>query len=627
MAKEGKPKRPSAAERAREQIKAKTVAAPLRPGVYMFKDARGKVIYIGKAKSLRARLRSYLRHGDGRYQLRFLLDRARDVETLVTASETEALMLENNLIKQHKPRYNIKLKDDKSYLSVKITTKDPWPRILVTRKITRDGNTYLGPFPSASGLRRTVDTVRKVFPLRTCSDGVFRNRSRPCLEYQIKRCMAPCVLEVDRAEYERHLDGATKLLEGKTESLLSDLEDRMREASGSERFEEAARVRDRMAAVRQAVEGQKVVVHGGGDRDVFGACREAGYMEVAVLMVRAGKLVSHSSYHFEDLELPDDELLSSLLGRFYEGGRFVPDQVLLPFAVEGMEALAEYLSAKRNHPRRVKVMVPQRGDKRALVDMARDNAVHAMSERGDEGRRREAMLEELGKKLGLTSSPKRIECFDISHVSGEAVVASMVAFDEAVADKDGYRRYRLRGVQRNDDFAAMKEVLDRRLKRGKAEGGLPDLIVVDGGKGQLGVAVEAMRELGVEEVEVCALAKERVRGPASSKEVERIEDRVFRPGRSNAITFRRNSPALFLLQQVRDEAHRFAITFHRSLRSKARLRSGLDEVAGVGPARRKALLSRFGSLERIRRASQPELAETPGVSAELARRILAELGT
>ncbi len=626
MADAGTAKRPSAREAARARIAAKAAAAPARPGVYMFKDAGGRVLYVGKAKSLRTRLRSYLRAGDGRYQLRFLLERARDLETLVTVSETEALMLENNLIKQHKPRYNIKLKDDKSYLSVKVTTKDAWPRILVTRKIVRDGNTYLGPFPSASGLRRTVDTIRKVFPLRTCSDPVFRNRSRPCLEYQIKRCMAPCVLEVDREEYQRHLDGATKLLEGRTESLLADLGAGMEKASGSERFEDAGRLRDRIAAVRQAVEGQKVVVHGGGDRDVFGVCREAGYMEVAVLMVRGGKLVTHNSYCFEDFELPDDELFSSFLGRFYEGGRFVPDELLLPIEVEGMAAISGYLSAKRDRGPKVKVTVPRRGEKRALVEMARDNAVHAMAERGDEGKRREAMLEELSKKLGLASTPKRVECFDISHVGGEAVVASMVTFDEGLADKDGYRRYRLRGVQRNDDFAAMREVLGRRLERGREEGGLPDLMVVDGGKGQLAVAVEAMRELGIEGVEVCALAKEKVRGSATSSEIERIEDRVFRPGRSNAITFRRNSPALFLLQQVRDEAHRFAIGFHRSLRSKARLRSGLDDIAGVGPAKRKALLARFGSLTRVRAASEQELAETPGVSVGLARRIRAGLG-
>jgi excinuclease ABC subunit C len=605
------------------RLREKADRVPPRPGVYIFRDKRRKVLYVGKAKSLRERVRSYVRGGDGRYQVAFLMDRAHDLETLVTASETEALILENNLIKQYKPRYNINLKDDKSYVSVKVTTGDRWPRILVTRKIARDGHTYLGPFASASGIRETIGTIRKVFPLRTCSDAVFRNRSRPCLEYQIRRCLGPCVLDVDREEYESQLRGAVQLLEGKTETLVGELRAEMTRAADAERFEDAARMRDRIAAVEKVAERQKVVVHGGGDRDVFGIYREGGFIEATVLLVRSGKLVDSHGYRFEDHEFPDEEVLSGLVSRYYEGNRFVPDEILLPLGFEGMDALAEYLAGLRE--RKVAVAVPQRGDKRRLVEMAEENARHSFQERNDETVRREKMLEELGRRLGLANTPKRIECFDISHSQGEEVVASMVAFDEGRPDKSGYRKYKLREVQRNDDFAAMKEVLSRRLARGREEGGLPDLIVIDGGRGQLAMAAEAMAEIGVEGVELASLAKDRVRGGAQSTEIEHTEERVFRPGRSNPINLRRNSNALFLLQQVRDEAHRFAITFHRELRGKKRLRSALDDIPGVGPARRKLLLSTFGSTRRLAQASPAEIAALPGMSEAKAREILAAL--
>ncbi len=614
-------------EEARElpsPLETKAEGLPPRPGVYLFKDKRGKVIYVGKAKSLRERVRSYVRGGDGRYQIGFLMSRAADIETLVTANETEALILENNLIKQYKPRYNIRLQDDKSYVSVKVTAKDEWPRIIVTRKISKDGNTYLGPFASAAGVRETVDVIRKIFPLRSCSDAVFRNRSRPCLEYQIKRCMAPCVLDIDRGEYEQHLRGAVQLLEGKTEALSKELTRRMTKASEEQRFEDAARMRDRVAVVEKVAEQQKVVDHGGGDRDVFGLYREGGFIEAQVLVVRGGKLVGNHGYNFEDHELPDEEVLSSLLSRFYQAERFVPEEVLLPLSVEGAEVLADYLSQTRS--RRVKVLVPQRGERRSLVEMALENAAHAFAERNDESSRRQKMLEELQRKLGLTSMPKRIECFDISHSQGDAVVASLVAFDEGVPDKAGYRRFKLKGVQRNDDFAAMREVLSRRLTRGLKEGGLPDLIVVDGGKGQLAMAVAAIEELGIEGVALASLAKDKVARDPASAEITHSEERVFRPGRSNPIVLRRNSNALFLLQQLRDEAHRFAITFHRSVRSKERLVSQLDGIAGIGPSKRKALLTRFGSVSGVAAANLQELAGVPGITAANAEAILEHLG-
>ncbi len=621
---DGPPAGDKKAPTTRERLVAKVATLPTGPGVYLFKDSKGKVLYVGKARSLRQRLRSYLAEGgDGRYQLRFLMQKVADLETLVTEGEAEALMLEANLIQQYKPRYNIRLKDDKSYLSVKVTTKDEWPRLFPTRRIERDGSTYLGPYPSASGVHETLSTIRRVFPLRTCSDTVFRNRSRPCLEYQIKRCLAPCVYEVDKKAYALHLDGAVKLLEGKTDGLLRDIERRMAEAAAAEEYEDAARLRDRAAAIKTVVDKQKVVVHGGGDRDVFGLAREGGFVQAQVLLVRSGRLSAHLSYQFDDHDFPDEEVLDSLLGRFYEGDRYVPTEVLLPVDVEGRDTLATVLSLRLG--RKVSVLVPLRGEKKRLVEMAVRNAVHALSERSDETLRREKMLKELRDRLGLSSIPKRVECFDISHVSGEDVVASMVAFDEGLPDRSGYRHYRLKEVQRNDDYAAMKEVLHRRLVRGVSEGGLPDLLLVDGGRGQLSMAVEVLRELGVEGVELASLAKDKVKSDAHSEEIEHSEERVFRPGRSNPIKLRRNSNALFLLQRLRDEAHRFAITYHRKLRSKRRLRSELDDIAGVGPSRRKALLRHFGSVKRVREADVEEIASLAGFGDQLAAVIKAAL--
>ncbi|MFN2425980.1 MAG: excinuclease ABC subunit UvrC [Candidatus Binatia bacterium] len=617
------PTTPSEREKFDARMAEKAAASPTGPGVYIFKDRRGKALYVGKAKNLRDRVRSYVRGGDGRYQVSFLMNRATDFETLVTVSETEALILENNLIKQYKPRYNIKLLDDKSYVSVKVTVKDAWPRILVTRKIVRDGSLYLGPYASASGIRETLEIARKIFPLRTCSDSVFRNRARPCLEYQIKRCLAPCVLPVDRTEYERQLKGAVQLLEGKTDALVTDLRTAMATAADEERFEDAARLRDRIEAVSKVAEKQKALVHGGGDRDVFGFYREGGFLEAQVLLVRAGKLVGNNSYRLEDFDFPDEEVISALTGRYYEGDRYIPEEVLLQLPFEGADALADYLTGLRGS--KVSVYAPQRGDKRRLIEMALENARQAFADRNDEALRRERMLEELRTKLHLASTPKRIECFDISHSQGEAVVASMVVFDEGRPDKSSYRRYKLRGVQRNDDFAAMKEVLSRRLTRGREEGGLPDLLIVDGGKGQLAMAVEAMRELGVEGVELASLAKDHVTGEFQNEDITHSEERVFRPGRSNPIVLRRNANALFLLQQVRDEAHRFAITFHRELRAKRRLRSVIDEIQGIGPRKRRALLTAFGSVKRLRAASVAEIAEVAGMGPVLAEKVVAGL--
>jgi len=475
-----------------DPLSRKLEGIPVEPGVYLLKDRNGKVLYVGKAKLLRSRVRAYFREGgDGRMQVRFLMKRVRDFETLVARSEKEALILENNLIKQYKPRYNIRLKDDKSYLSAKITHHE-WPRITVTRRIVKDGGRYIGPFGSADGLRETIDVIRKVFPLRTCSDGVFRNRSRPCIEYQIKRCLGPCCLTVDRDEYERHLRAAQMLLEGKNLELLKEMRERMKAHAGRLEFEEAARTRDRVRAIEKTVERQTVLHHWGGDQDVFGLYRQGGFIEALVLMVRNGKLTSTQSWSFQDLELPDEEVLADLLTQYYAGVRFLPDDVIVPVTIEDAEVRAELLSERR--ARKVEFIVPQRGEKLRLLEMAMENARQSFNARRDNENTRERMLDEVRAKLHLRNAPKRIECYDISNLQGSMVVASQVTFDEGEPQKALYRRYRIRSVEGQDDFASMYEVLSRRIRRAQEEKEFPDLWVIDGGKGQLNVAIEVLKE-------------------------------------------------------------------------------------------------------------------------------------
>lgn len=596
---------------------------PAQPGVYLLKDAGGKVIYVGKARNLRSRLRQYARGDDERCQVRFLLPKIASVETLVTANDKEALILENNLIKQYKPRYNIRLKDDKSYVSVKVTVQDPWPRILVTRRIVKDGSRYFGPYDSAASVRESLDTIRKVIPLRTCPDAVFRNRARPCLEYQIKRCLAPCCLPVDRELYQQYLREAILLLEGKSQQLVRQLTQQMERAAEELRFEDAARLRDRIRAIERTQERQQVMAHHGGDTDVWGMYREGGFLEVEVLFLRQGKLTSHQRYSLTDLEFPDEEILSMLLQQFYQGERFIPDEILIPVELDDSRTLEEWLSERKQQ--RVTIHRPQRGDKLRLVELARENASQGFRQRQDASAQRQRMCAELARSLHLKRFPHRIECFDISNFQGRMAVGSQVTFIDGEPDKNEYRRYRIKTVHQSDDFAMMAEVLERRFARAKEEGVIPDLIVIDGGKGQLNVALEVLRSLGIDSVEAVGLAKDRVERNPHAVDLRHSEERVFLPGRKNPVILRRHSNALFLLQRIRDEAHRFAITYHRKLRTRERIRSLLDAIPGVGPVRRRRLLRQFGSVRRIREASIDELLEIPGITRVVAERIQAAL--
>jgi excinuclease ABC subunit C len=595
---------------------------PSRPGVYLMRDGAGKVIYVGKAKDLRARVRSYFNRNDGRSQIEFLVRRVENLETLVTSNDKEALILENNLIKQYKPRYNIRLKDDKSYLSIKVTTKDAWPRILTTRKIVKDGSRYFGPFSSAVAARETVDIIEKHFLLRNCTDHNFKNRSRPCLQYEIKRCLAPCVLAVDPEEYREQVRQASLFIEGRQHELLAELRQRMAAKAETMEFESAAKIRDQIQAVEKTLEKQRMVSHWGADQDIFGLYREGGYIEAQVLFVRQGKLTGTQAYALEDLDFSDEEIMGSLLTQFYQGQRFMPEEILLPVELEDRDTRAEYLSERKG--KNVSIHVPQKGDKRKLVEMAQQNARQSFTERHDQEKAREKMLQELQEQLHLKRYPQRIECFDISMIHGAYAVGSQVTFTGGEPDKAHYRHYRIRTIDPSgggDDFGMMLEVLKRRFTRGKREEEMPNLVVVDGGKGQLAMALAAMREVGVEGIDVVGLAKMRVQSAPRSAEIERSEERVFLPGQSNPVTLRRNSNPLFLLQRVRDEAHRFAITHHKKLRSKQTLSSALDRIPGIGAARRRALLRAFGSVKGVEQASLDELMQIPGMNPKVAQQL------
>ncbi|MBI5015943.1 MAG: excinuclease ABC subunit UvrC [Deltaproteobacteria bacterium] len=595
---------------------------PHRPGVYLMKDDHGRVLYVGKAKDLRARVRTYFREGaDGRPMVRFLMARVTDIDFMVTDGEKEALILENTLIKRHRPRYNVDLRDDKTYLSLRLDVQNPFPRLTTVRQIQRDGALYFGPYSSAKSLRETVELVLRLFPLRQCSDAEFRHRVRPCLYCQIRGCRAPCCGRVDPVEYRKVVDQVLFFLKGRTGELRAHLRDAMARAAERLDFEEAARLRDRLRDVELTLERQKAVTHEPVDRDVVGLVREGAEVEIAVLVVRSGNLIDRRAYHFPDLPADDAEVLEEFLGQYYRGDRIVPAEVLAGVAleVEARAFLEEWLSERRG--RRVRLLCPRRGEKAELVRMAGANARELLDERRKTKVGYDAALEELQSRLGLPRAPRRIECFDISNVQGTHPTGSLVALEGGFPDKAGYRKFAVKTVEGADDFAMLYEVLSRRLARRDEPGwGLPDLLVVDGGRGQLAMAQKALEDAGVTDVALAGLAKARVL-PGGEAEVDHSPERVFLPGRKNPLVLPQNSSALFVLQRARDEAHRAAVSYHRKRRTKASFTSSLDAIPGIGAARRKALLQHFGSLKRLKAATWEEIASVPGVPEAVARRV------
>src|ERR671918_349719 len=585
-------------------LQEKIAHLPTDPGVYLMKGRKGEVIYVGKAVNLRARVRSYFNRGGDERAFIPLLDRILgDVETLVVSNEKEALLLENELIKKHEPRFNVKLRDDKSFICLRLDTRQDYPRVEIVRQGAvqhKDGARYFGPYSSASSIRETLRIINRYFQLRTCSDHALANRKRPCLLFQIGRCPAPCVYEVPREEYHRSVNEAILFLEGKANELVGRLRLRMQEASKELRFEEAARIRDQLFAIERSLERQKVATTEAIDQDVFGHYREGDRLLIYVLFVRQGRISGGMSFPFSGQEFPDAELIASFANLYYANDNYVPKEVLLPIDPEGAEGLDELLSEHRGE--KVRILVPKR--KRDQNETL-------------------AILEKLQQRLHLSRLPRKMECFDISHFQGSSIVASLAAVTDGEADKSRYRHFRIKSLERQDDFAAMYEVIGRRLRRGHSEGELPDLLVIDGGKGQLGSAHAALKDLGLErQIDVVGLAKSRELDVDSREApMVRSPERVFVLGHKDPIVLPQNSAEMFLLTRIRDEAHRFAITYQQKLMRRRNFRSALEDIPGGGEGRKRALLRHFGSLKRIRDASIEELSEVEGLGSAVAERI------
>lgn len=607
-------------------MKEKVEALPVGPGVYLFKNVRGRVLYVGKAQNLKARVRSYFQAGgDGRVSVPHLVERTVDVDVVATRNVKEALLLENELIKQHRPAFNVRLRDDKQYLALRLDPAEAWPRLTQVRRFEKDGAHYFGPYTSSSSMREAVSNLRRIFPLRSCSDPVFRDyarRGRPCIEFEMGRCLAPCCDRVDEEAYAGLVEGTALFLRGRSDELVDLLTGKMERAAAEERFEDAGRLRDRLGAVARTVERQQIVAVRAVDRDVFGLARQGGEVEIQVLHVREGRVVGAQGFGFSDVHLDEGETVSSFLGQYYAGGgeRQVPAEILTPAPLADDGALEALLTERSG--RRVQVRMPQRGDARDLVETASHNAELGLARRLEARDSVESALEELAERLRLNAVPRRIECYDVSTLNGVLTVASRVVFEDGKPRKNDYRRYRIREVDGPDDYAALREVLQRRLARVEREP-LPDLLMVDGGKGQLGVVEAALKDAGLE-VETLGLAKERDAESAQQR-VRRSgglkAERIFRPGRKDAILLSPSSKGLLLLQRVRDESHRFAIEYQRSLRQREGLLSILEELPGIGPKKKKALLRELGSLRAVRSASVERLAAVPGVSARDAETI------
>jgi len=584
---------------------------PALPGVYLMKDSHGEILYVGKAKNLRQRVKQYFVPGrDGRLMVPFLVAKIDQIDTIVVTSEKEALLLENNLIKQHKPRYNALLKDDKSYIALKINLNDAWPTVKLVRyrgSPEPDG-LYFGPYTSAQAARQTLELLNRLFPLRQCSDQELARRTRPCLLYQMKRCAGPCAGKCTKEEYDHHLQRTIKFLKGQDKEVLKDLYEEMDRLSENLEFEKAGQILRSIQHIEKTIETQNVDRPLGIDADAIGLYRYGEQVMVALLIFRGGRLIGSRHYDFEHIVEEDHELLSSFLMQHYEVPVEAPSEIFLPIALKDRDSVEEVLFSRYKH--KVLVHAPQRGEKKAILDMAQTNAEALFKSQQNEEALLERTLLEMQEVLHFARYPSRIECIDTSNISGTEPVASMVAFTDGFKDSKRYRTYRLKSTgQQPDDYAAMREVLMRRYKRAKEEDDLPDLLIVDGGKGQLNIALEVLEELNITGVEIMGLAKELGRHDKGMS-----EEKIFLRGRKEPVLLTGKSPVLLLLQKIRDEAHRVAISFHRKRRSKRTVRSALDDIPGIGPAKRRALLTHFGSLKKVQEASADELRAVKGIT-------------
>jgi excinuclease ABC subunit C len=620
------------ASKAPEQMQEKLDALPTKPGVYLMKDADERILYVGKAVNLRARVRSYF-HASAEYNpkvLRLVASIA-DFDFIVTASELEALILESTLIKRHKPKYNVRLKDDKRYPYIKITWQEDYPRILIVRRMERDGARYFGPFTASWAVQQTLQTLRRVFPYLTCSRTITGQDERACLYLDIGLCLGPCVGAASKEAYRAMIDGLCRFLEGKADEVVADLQARMKKAADQWDFEQAAIYRDQLDAIGRVIERQKIVSAAMADQDVVAFARADGDACVQVFFIRHGRLIGREYFVLDGAaEETDPEIVASFVKQFYDEAAYVPPEILLPHEIDEALVIQEWLRSRRGN--KVVLKVPRRGQKRGLVEMAAENAAETLSHLRaqwlvDEGKQANAVAE-LQEQLGLQSPPNRIECYDISTTQGTATTGAMVVFVKGVPRKSDYRKFKIRTVEGTDDYASMREMLRRRFRRVKdpelqkaeeAPGAnkstwdlLPDLLVVDGGKGQLNVALEVLDEHELRDVvPAVGLAKQ--------------EEELFLADQADPIRLPRTSEGLYLMQRVRDEAHRFAVTYHRKVRSKQTVISQLDGVPGIGAKRRSALLKHFGSIEAIRAASEEDLAAVPGMTRKAAEQLKASL--
>ncbi len=598
-----------------------TLVAEL-PGVYLMKDEHGEVIYVGKAKDLRARVRTYFTGGDGRFQIGYLLSRVVSFETIVTQTEEQAFLLERDLITKYKPRYNIRLKDDRAYLSLRVDEEAEWPRIELVRKRSDDGARYFGPYAFSSELRNLLEVIKKVVPLRSCADTVLYNRQRPCLEYQIKRCAAPCCGMVERDEYRVLVKQAIGILEGKTSATIKELSVKMEAAATELRFEEAAAWRDRVEVLQSYQAGYSLVSFRDEDRDVFGLVREGSFAALCVIHVRGGRLAETKTFSLEDVGVSDEDLLESGIQQFYEGSREIPPEILTPKELENASLLEAGLGAKRGA--KVTIHAPQRGSKARLISIAELNARHAFAGSYSGDTAWDAIAQGLSSLARLSQLPRRVECVDISNFQGSEVVGAVVVFFDGVPDKSSYRKYNLSQQGKQDDFAAIYEVVYRRLKRGMEEGNLPDLLVIDGGAAQLAKAIEAKEELRLS-VDIISLAKMRTESAVTSTEVSRKPERVYLPYSHDPIGLDEAAVVTRFLARLRDEVHRFVITFHRQKRSRRVFQSVMDTVSGVSPEHRNRLIRFYKSVDAITQGDAEEVAKVGRMPLALAKKLLEKL--
>lgn len=582
---------------------------PKSPGVYLMKNKQGQVLYIGKANNIQARVKQYFSSSssDNREMIPYLIQKVSDIETIVVFSEKEALLLENNLIKKHQPKYNALLKDDKSYVALKVT-RSKWPQVQIVRyrgKPKPDG-LYFGPYTSAYSARQTLELIHKIFPLRQCSDMEFARRVRPCILYEMKRCIAPCVNKCTKSDYDLLVERVTKFLRGQDTEVVKELYKEMERESDNLEFERANDILTIIRQIERTLESQKVDKPLGIDSDALAIFRQGDEVILSKLLFRHGKLMGSEQFNFEKILEEDSELLESFILQHYQSKEELPHEILIPVLSEN-EALSEILSADKK--RKVLILTPQKGEKLSLVEMAFLNAEATFKKEKDVKVMRESILNEMKERLHLKNYPARIECFDNSNTAGDSPVSSLIVFTDGFKDSKRYRKYKIRTVQQPDDYTTMQEVLTRRFTKAKLENDFPDLLIVDGGKGHLNIALSVLKELEVVTVDVIGVAKEKGRHDKGM-----TSEQVFLPDIKDPIFFKSNSKVLFLLQQIRDEAHRFAITFHKSLRSKKLIKSELDDIPGIGPTKKRLLLRHFGSIKKLKLATREELEAVKGLS-------------